>query len=66
MHRAFARHHRHSGALARLMARPRFLDAAIIAAGAHQSVFDAAVDLGLARGTVPPAAFALVLARLRP
>jgi hypothetical protein len=48
------------------MARPRFLDAAIIAAGAHQSVFDAAVDLGLARGTVPPAALALVLARLRP
>lgn len=64
MRRAFGHHHRHSGLMAALAARPRFLDAAIRAAAAHRSVFDAAVDLGLARGTVPPGAFALVLARL--
>jgi flavin-dependent dehydrogenase len=62
--RTFGRHHRHTTAMARLAARPRFLDAAVSAAAAHQSVFDAAVDLGLQRGTVPPAAFALVLGRL--
>ncbi len=64
MERAFGRHHRHTGLMARLAARPRFLDAAIGAAAAHATVFDAAVDLGLARGTVPPAAFGLVLAHL--
>ena len=50
--------------IARLAARPRFLDAAVTAAAAHRSVFDVAVGLGLERGTVPPGAFALVLARL--
>lgn len=64
MERAFGRHHRHVGALARLAARPAFLDAAIDAAAAHRTVFDCAVRLGLARGTVSPAALALVAARL--
>ena len=32
MRRAFGRHHRHAGAMARLAARPRFLDAAVSAA----------------------------------
>jgi flavin-dependent dehydrogenase len=62
--RTFGRHRRHTTVMARLAARPRFLDAAISAAAAHQSVFDAAVGLGLERGTVPPGAFALVVARL--
>ena len=43
---------------------PGFLDAAVSAASAHRSVFDAAVRLGLERGTVPPAALALILAHL--
>jgi menaquinone-9 beta-reductase len=64
MARTFGHHHRHTGVMARLAARPRFLDAAISAAAAHATVFDAAVDLGLARGTVPPAALGLVLAHL--
>ena len=64
MERAFARHHRHAGAISRMAARPRFLDAAIAAAARHRRVFDAAVDLGLAQGTVPPAALALVLGHL--
>ena len=64
MHRAFGRHYRHSRAMARLAAGPRFLDAAVSAAAAHRSVFDAAVRLGLERGTVPAAAFALILAHL--
>lgn len=64
MERAFGRHHRHVAALARLAARPAFLDAAIAAAAAHPSVFDCAVRLGLARGTVSPLALALVAARL--
>lgn len=64
MRRAFGRHHRHVGAISRMAARPRFLDAAITAAGRHARVFDAAVELGLARGTVPPAALGLVLAHL--
>jgi geranylgeranyl reductase family protein len=61
MRRGFARHQRHAGVIARL-ARGRFLDAAVVAAARHRTVFDAAADLGLARGTVPPAALALVLA----
>ncbi|TCK25566.1 geranylgeranyl reductase family protein [Pseudonocardia endophytica] len=64
MTRAFARHHRHVGAISRMAARPRFLDAAISAASRHRQVFDAAVELGLAQGTVPPAALALVLGHL--
>ncbi|MBP2370316.1 NAD(P)/FAD-dependent oxidoreductase [Pseudonocardia parietis] len=64
MERAFGRHHRHVAALARLAARPAFLDAAIGAAATHPSVFDCAVRLGLARGTVSPVALALVAARL--
>jgi hypothetical protein len=32
----------------------------------HRSVFDAAVRLGLGRGTVPPAALALIVAHLIP
>ncbi|HEY6738770.1 MAG TPA: hyaluronate lyase, partial [Actinopolymorphaceae bacterium] len=53
MRRRFARHHRHAAAVAGLLPRPRLLDAAVSAAARHQSVFDAAVDLGLAQGTVP-------------
>jgi flavin-dependent dehydrogenase len=61
MRRCFGRHHRHSGAMARLAADPRFLDAAVVAASRHRHVFDAAIDLGLGRGTVPPAALARVV-----
>ena len=64
MRRTFGRHHRHSAAMARLAAGPTFLDAAVSAASAHRSVFDAAVRLGLGRGTVPPTAFALILGHL--
>ncbi|MFP5022830.1 NAD(P)/FAD-dependent oxidoreductase [Pseudonocardia phyllosphaerae] len=64
MERTFGRHHRHVVRLARLAARPQFLDAAIGAAGAHQRVFDCAVSLGLARGVVTPGAFGLVAAHL--
>ncbi|MEQ3554062.1 geranylgeranyl reductase family protein [Pseudonocardia nematodicida] len=64
MERAFGRHQRHVGALARLAVRPGFLDAAIGAAAAHRTVFDCAVRLGLGRGTVSPAALALVAGRL--
>ncbi|SFN77431.1 geranylgeranyl reductase family [Pseudonocardia ammonioxydans] len=64
MEHTFGRHHRHVAALARLAARPAFLDAAIGAASAHRSVFDCAVRLGLARGVVTPSALALVAAHL--
>ncbi|MEJ8281243.1 geranylgeranyl reductase family protein [Pseudonocardia spirodelae] len=64
MEHTFDRHHRHVGRLARLAARPAFLDAAIGAAARHQRVFDCAVALGLARGTVTPGALALVAAHL--
>jgi menaquinone-9 beta-reductase len=64
MRRSFGRHYRHSAAMARLTMRPAFLDAAVSAASAHRNVFDAAVRLGLERGTVPPAALALILAHL--
>lgn len=47
----FGRHHRHTALLARLVTRPRMLDAAVAAAARHQPVFDAAVDLGLGPGT---------------
>ncbi|MHA6625318.1 NAD(P)/FAD-dependent oxidoreductase [Pseudonocardia sichuanensis] len=60
MHRAFRRHHAHAGLLARLLRHPRFLDAAVTAASRHQSVFDAAVDLGLGCGTAPAHALARV------
>jgi hypothetical protein len=46
--------------LVRLLRHPRFLDAAVLAAARHQSVFDAAVDLGLGRGTAPLHALARV------
>lgn len=62
MRRSFGRHHRDGAALARLVAHPRFLDAAVVAAARHQSVFDAAVDLGLGRGTAPAHALARVAA----
>jgi geranylgeranyl reductase family protein len=61
MRRCFGRHHRHSGAMARLVSDSRFLDAAVVAACRHSSVFDAAIDLGLGRGTVPPGALARVV-----
>jgi menaquinone-9 beta-reductase len=61
MRRGFARHQRHTAAMSRLAGHPRFLDAAVVAATRHRPVFDAAVDLGLARGTVPPSALARVL-----
>jgi geranylgeranyl reductase family protein len=60
MRRTFERHHAHGAVLARLLRRPRFLDAAVLAAARRQSVFDAAVDLGLGRGTAPLSALAHV------
>jgi menaquinone-9 beta-reductase len=51
MHTTFGRHHAHTTLLARLVPHSRFLDAAVAAAARHQPVFDAAVDLGLGRGT---------------
>ncbi len=56
----FGRHHRHTAALARLMRLPGFVDAAVSAAARHRSVFDAAVDLGLGRGTAPASALGRV------
>ena len=53
MRRTFGRHQGHLAALTKLTPHERFLDAAVAAAGRHQSVFDAAVDLGLGRGTAP-------------
>jgi geranylgeranyl reductase family protein len=60
MHRTFGRHHAHGALLARLLRRPHFLDAAVVAASRSQAVFDAAVDLGLGRGTAPAHALARV------
>ncbi|WP_219418346.1 geranylgeranyl reductase family protein [Pseudonocardia nigra] len=60
MTRSFAHHQRHTGLLARLTAHPPFLDAAVTAAARHQPVFDAAIDLGLGRGTAPASALARV------
>ncbi len=60
MRRTFERHHTHGALLARLLRRPRFLDAAVLAAARRQSVFDAAIDLGLGRGTAPAHALARV------
>ena len=51
-------------AMARLAVRPAVPGRGRSAASAHRRVFDAAVRLGLARGTVPPAALALILAHL--
>lgn len=51
MRRTFGRHQGHLAVLARLVPHGRFLDAAVAAADRHQPVFDAAVDLGLGRGT---------------
>jgi len=62
MTRSFAVHHQHGAILARFVSNARFLDAAVTAAARHQSVFDAAVDLGLGRGTAPLAALARVAA----
>ncbi len=53
MRRTFGRHQGHLGVLARLVPHSRFLDAAVAAASRDQAVFDAAVDLGLGRGTAP-------------
>jgi geranylgeranyl reductase family protein len=55
MRATFGRHHRHTALLARLMPRPRFLDAAVVAAARYRPVFDAAVDLGLGPGTASAA-----------
>jgi menaquinone-9 beta-reductase len=60
MRRTFERHHVHGALLARLLRHSRFLDAAVVAAARHQSVFDAAIDLGLGRGTAPLHALARV------
>jgi menaquinone-9 beta-reductase len=60
MRRTFERHHAHGALLSRLLRRPRFLDAAVLAAARRQSVFDAAVDLGLGRGTASLSALAHV------
>ena len=55
MRATFRHHHRHTALLARLVPRPRFLDAAVVAAARYQPVFDAAVDLGLGPGTASAA-----------
>lgn len=60
MRRTFERHHTHGALLSHLLRRPRFLDAAVVAAARRQSVFDAAVDLGLGRGTASLPALAHV------
>jgi flavin-dependent dehydrogenase len=60
MRRAFGRHHTHGAVLSRLLHRPRFLDAVVLAAARRQSVFDSAVDLGLGRGTASLSALAHV------
>jgi geranylgeranyl reductase family protein len=63
MRRTFGRHQDHLGVLARLVPHSRFLDAAVAAAARHQQVFDAAVDLGLGRGTAPKEALLRVAAQ---
>jgi menaquinone-9 beta-reductase len=63
MRRTFGRHQKHGAVLAALVPRPGFLDAAVAAAADDQSVFDAAVDLGLGRGTATVGALAQVAAR---
>jgi geranylgeranyl reductase family protein len=50
MRRCFARHHRHTAALARLMRSPRFVHAAVLAAARDRAVFDDVVEVGLGRG----------------
>ncbi len=63
MHRSFGVHHQHGAILARLVPHARFLDAAVAAAARSQKVFDAAVDLGLGRGTATVHALASVVGR---
>ncbi|MEJ3654161.1 geranylgeranyl reductase family protein [Actinomycetes bacterium KLBMP 9759] len=63
MSRSFGRHHRHTALMAGLVPHARFLDAAISAAARSQRVFDAAVDLGLGRGTATVHALASVVGR---
>ncbi|GAA4707290.1 hypothetical protein GCM10023215_55180 [Pseudonocardia yuanmonensis] len=50
LRRCFARHHRHTAALARLMRSPRFVHAAVLAAARDRAVFDDVVEVGLGRG----------------
>jgi flavin-dependent dehydrogenase len=60
MRHVFARHHRHTAALARLMPDPRFIDAAVTAAARRNRVFDTVVDVGLGRGHATPATLAIL------
>jgi geranylgeranyl reductase family protein len=60
MRRTFARHHRHTTALAHLMPDPRFIDAAVTAAARHRGVFGTVVDVGLGRGHATPATLAIL------
>lgn len=62
LHRCLGRHHRHVGALASAVRSARFVDAAVVAAGRDRRVFDAIVDVGLARGTVSTRVLAVVAA----
>lgn len=67
LHRTFGRHHRHVGALSRVVAHPRFVDAAVVAAGRDRRVFDAIAEVGLGRGTVSARVLAAIAANyLRP
>jgi menaquinone-9 beta-reductase len=67
MRRAFGRHRSHLAVLARLLPHARFLDAAVAAAARDRTVFDAAVDLGLAGGTADRHALRTIAATyLRP
>jgi geranylgeranyl reductase family protein len=62
LHRAFGRHHRHVGALARVVPHQRFVDAAVTAAGRDRRVFDTIAEVGLGRGTVTPRVLAAIAA----
>jgi geranylgeranyl reductase family protein len=67
LRRVLGRHHRHVGALARALPHPRFVDAAIAAAGRDRRVFDAVVEVGLGPGTVSGRVLASIVADyLRP
>ncbi len=54
LRRALGPHLRQTDLLSRLAARPRLVDAVTAAAAADQRVFDALVEIGLARGRVTP------------
>ncbi|MBW0093518.1 NAD(P)/FAD-dependent oxidoreductase [Pseudonocardia sp. KRD-184] len=62
LRRSLGRHHRHVGASARAVPHPRFVDAAVVAAGRDRRVFDAIVEVGLERGAASPRVLASIAA----